>query len=180
MLSLGQEERAQLFALGTDLERAWNHPSATAETRKRILRTVLTEIVARLEGEEVHLLLHCQGGDYSELKVRKPRNGEHRWTLDATTTGIIRELARLMPDMSIAALLNRAGKRTGQDNTWTESGVRAFRNKHEIVVHREGERAERGELTLLEAASALGTCQMTVLRMIRNGTLEARPDQAVR
>lgn len=171
---LSQEERAQLLMLGSDLERAWNHQAATPETRKRILRTVIMEIVARLEGNEVHLVLHWQGGDHSELKVRKARNGEHRWTLDATTTDIIRELARLMPDMSIATLLNRAGKRTGQDNTWTEPRVRAFRNDHGISVYREGERAERGELTLLEAASALGTCQMTVLRMIRNGTLEAR------
>jgi hypothetical protein len=76
--------------------------------------------------------------------------------------------------MSIAALLNRAGKRTGKDTTWTESHVRAFRNDHGIAVYREGERAERGELNLLEAAAALGTCQMTVLRLIRKETLEAR------
>ena len=114
----------------------------------------------------VHLVLHWQGGDHSELK--------HRWTLDATTTDIISELARLMPDMSIAALLNRAGKRTGRDNTWTESRVRAFRSDHGIPVYREGERAERGELNLLEAAATLGTCHMTVLRLIRKGTLEAR------
>ena len=171
---LSQEERAQLLALGSDLERAWKHPAATAETRKRILRAVIIEIVARLEGNEVHLVLHWQGGDHSELKVHKPRNGEHRWTLDATTTDIIRELARLMPDLKIAALLNRAGKRTGQDNTWTELRVRAFRNDHGIAVYREGERAERGELTLLEAAAALGTCQMTVLRLIRKGSLDAR------
>ena len=171
---LSQEERAQLLALGSDLERAWKHPAATAETRKRILRAVIIEIVARLEGNEVHLVLHWQGGDHSELKVHKPRNGEHRWTLDATTTDIIRELARLMPDLKIAALLNRAGKRTGQDNTWTEPRVRAFRNDHGIAVYREGERAERGELTLLEAAAALGTCQMTVLRLIRKESLDAR------
>ena len=79
-----------------------------------------------------------------------------------------------MPDMTIAALLNRAGKRTGQDNTWTESRVRAFRNDHGIAVYCEGERAERGELNLLEAAAALGTCDMTVLRLIRKGTLQAR------
>ena len=79
-----------------------------------------------------------------------------------------------MPDLKIAALLNRAGKRTGQDNTWTEPRVRAFRNDHGIAVYREGERAERGELTLLEAAAALGTCQMTVLRLIRKGSLDAR------
>ena len=79
-----------------------------------------------------------------------------------------------MPDMTIAALLNRAGKRTGQDNTWTESRVRAFRNDHGIAVYCEGERAERGELNLLEAAAALGTCDMTVLRFIRKGILQAR------
>jgi hypothetical protein len=80
----------------------------------------LQKIVVRLEGNDVHLVLHWQGGD-PELKVPKPRNGEHRWALDATTTEIISELTRLMPDMSIAALLNRAVKRTGRDNPWTES-----------------------------------------------------------
>jgi len=40
---LSEEERAQLLTLGSDLECAWNHPAATAETRKRILRTIITE-----------------------------------------------------------------------------------------------------------------------------------------
>jgi len=79
-----------------------------------------------------------------------------------------------MPDMSIAALRNRAGKRTAKDKTWTESRVRAFRNDRDIAVYREGERAERRELNLLEASAALGACQITVLRLIRKGTLEAR------
>jgi hypothetical protein len=52
--------------------------------------------------------------------------------------------------------------------------VRAFRKDHGIAVYREGERAERGELTLLEAATELGTCRMTVLRLIGAGTLKAR------
>ena len=170
---LSEEERARLLTLGADLERAWNHPAATAETRKRILRTVLVEIIARVDGDEIHLVLHWQGDDHSELTVQKA-NGEHRWTLDATTTDIIRELTRLMPDLLIAGVLNRAGKRTGRDNTWTEARVRAFRSDHGIAVYREGERAERGELTLLEAAAVLGTCRMTVLRLIRAGTLKAR------
>jgi hypothetical protein len=44
-----------------------------------------------------------KAGDDSELKVPKPRNGEHRWTLDATTTDIISELARLMADITRSA-----------------------------------------------------------------------------
>jgi len=31
--------------LGIDLERAWNHPAATPDTRKRILRTIIVEIM---------------------------------------------------------------------------------------------------------------------------------------
>ena len=52
--------------------------------------------------------------------------------------------------------------------------MRAFRKDHGIAAYREGERAERGELTLLEAATELGTCRMTVLRLIGAGTLKAR------
>ena len=47
---LGEKERRLLMRLGADLELAWSHPAATAETRKRILRTALHEIVARRSG----------------------------------------------------------------------------------------------------------------------------------
>jgi hypothetical protein len=43
---LGELERQQLMALGADNERAWSHPGAKAATRKRILRTAISEIVA--------------------------------------------------------------------------------------------------------------------------------------
>ena len=172
--SLSEAERTQLLTLGTDLERAWNHRAATPETRKRILRTVIFEIVARVEGNEIDLKIHWQGGDHTQLNVRKARSGEHRWILDAPTTDIIRELARQVPDYRIASILNRAGKRTGRDNTWNEARIRAFRSNHAIEVYREGERAERGELNELEAAQVLGTCRMTVHRLIKRGILKAR------
>ena len=57
-----------------------------------------------------------QGGDHAKLTVVKARSGEYRWILDAETTAIIRDLARLLPDAHIASVLNRAGKRTGRDN----------------------------------------------------------------
>jgi hypothetical protein len=42
---LGEPERQQLLALGADLECAWLHPAATAATRKRILRTAISEVI---------------------------------------------------------------------------------------------------------------------------------------
>ena len=103
-----------------------------------------------------------QGGDHATLTVVKARSGEHRWTLDAETTAIIRDLARLLPDAHIASVLNRAGKRTGRDNTWTEPRVRAFRHDHDIPVYRPGERAGRGKLTLIEAANLRGASDTSI------------------
>ena len=172
--SLSEQERSDLMMLGTDLAQAWHHPAASADTRKRILRTVLVEIIASVRGNEIDLILHWQGGDHTELKVIKARSGEHRWILDSETTAIIRDLARVLPDWQIASVLNRAGKRTGRDNTWTEPRVRAFRKDHDIAVYRPGERAERGELTLIEAARARGTSMATVQRLITKGLLQAQ------
>ncbi|MGD4125341.1 hypothetical protein QT577_22530, partial [Xanthomonas citri pv. citri] len=46
---------------------------------------------------------------------------------------------------------------------------RNFRGTHQIAAYREGERAERRELILHEAASRLGINKMTVIRLIRDG-----------
>ena len=103
--ALAPDEREEYLALGADLERAWNHERATPESRKRIVRALLVEIVANVEGDRIRLRLHWQGGDHTELTVRKNRPGHHRWTADAETADLVRELARLMPDGSIAGLL---------------------------------------------------------------------------
>jgi DNA invertase Pin-like site-specific DNA recombinase len=171
---LGEDERQRLMAMGADLEAVWQHPSATAATRKRILRTVLAEIVARVEDEHIELLLHWQGGDHTALTVRKNRVGRHRWTIEPETEALIRALARLMPDKTIAALLNRLGKKTGRLNGWTQLRVRSFRNGHEIAVYQEGERALRGEVTLEEAARMLDRSAVSVLRLIRAGIIAGR------
>jgi excisionase family DNA binding protein len=172
--AMSDEERERLMQLGADLELAWSHPAATTATRNRIVRAVLHELVVRLEEGHVVLVLHWQGGDHTQLKVKKNTAGKHRWTLDEETEDLIRGLARLLPDKAIASLLNRSSKLTGRNNSWTQSRVCTFRNQHDIAVYRDGERADRGELTLEEAAASLGVSPMTVLRMIRSGVLEGR------
>jgi len=160
--------------LGADLEQAWSHPAATTATRKRIVRAVPNEIVVRIDDGYIDLVLHWQGGDHTALRVRKNATGRHRWTVAEETEVLIRELARLMPDKTIAALLNRAGKPTGRNNGWTQNRVCTFRNHRGIEVYRDGERLQRGEMTLEEAADRLNVSTMTVLRMIRRGAIPAR------
>ena len=169
-----EEQRNRLLCLGADLDYAWSHASASTETRKRIVRAVLKEIVVRVGEAKLDLTLHWQGGDHTELCVAKNRAGMHRWKTDADVEALIHGFARLMPDKTIAALLNRSGKRTGKGHAWTEARVRSFRGDHHIAVYHEGERAERGELSLNEVATALSVSTMTVLRMIRAGLLPAK------
>jgi DNA invertase Pin-like site-specific DNA recombinase len=171
---LGEKERQRLMQLGAALELAWSHPAATAATRKRILRTALSEIVVRVEGDHIEMVLHWQGGDHTALKLRRNGVGKHRWTIPEDTLSLIRELARLMPDQQIAQLLNRAGRPTGRGNGWTVARVRSFRHHHGIAVYREGEWAERGEITLEAAAQIMEVSVMTVLRMIRHGIIKGR------
>ena len=156
-----------MMQLGADLELAWSHPAATAATRKRILRTALHEIVVRIEGGFIEMVLHWQGGDHTALKLKMNGAGKHRWTVPEDTLSLIRELARLMPDQQIARLLNRAGKPTGRGNGWTKARVCSFRSHHGIAVYREGEWAERGEITLEAAAQIMDVSVMTALRMVR-------------
>ncbi len=70
--SLSPVETDRLMNLGADLETVWNHPSASAETRKRILRTVLEEIVVTLAEGRIELLLHPAARSTSPLPSRRP------------------------------------------------------------------------------------------------------------
>jgi len=171
--ALSAEERQRLLQMGADLEAAWHHPAANAVTRKRIIRVVLREVVARVEDDQIQLLLHWQGGDHTRLTVRKNRRGQTRWSVEPETMELIRACARLMPDKAIAGMLNRTGKRTGRLNGWTQSRVRGFRNTHGIAVYADDEWAERGEVTLTEAARMLNLSPLTVLRHIRAGIIPA-------
>ena len=171
---LGEKERRLLMRLGADLELAWSHPAATAETRKRILRTALHEIVVRVEAGFIKMVLHWQGGDHTPLQLKVNGAGKHRWAVPEDTLSLIRGLARLMPDQQIARLLNRAGKPTGRGNGWTKTRVCSFRSHHDIAVYHEGEWAERGEMTLEAVAQSMDVSVMTALRMVRRGIIRGR------
>lgn len=167
-------EREQLLALGADVERAWHSPDATPATRKRIIRTLIEEIVVAVRDDALALVIRWAGNDHTSLSVRKNRKGQHRWSAEADVVDLVRVLARLMPDPAIAAVLNRAGKTTGRGHGWTRSRVCSLRNHRRIAAYRDGERAERGEMTLEEAATILNVSEATVRRLIQEKVLPAQ------
>ena len=171
--ALDEAERVDMLRMGGDLAEAWHHPMATGTTRKRIMRTILREIVVRIEDDQIRMMVHWQGGDHTAVTVKKNKSGHHRWSAAPDLDPLIQALARQLPDKDIASLLNRLGKVTGRQNGWTQSRVCVFRNHRNIAPYRTGERAARGEHTMQEVAEILGVRPMTVLRMIRAGYLPA-------
>jgi len=85
---------------------------------------------------------------------------------------LTRNLALTCNDMSIAAILNRLGYRTGRENTWTESRVRSLRTHHGIAAAPRPE--ERQWLTLAQSAAQLGTSVGFVRGLMRQRLLPAR------
>jgi excisionase family DNA binding protein len=171
--ALTATDRDRLLALGADLERAWHSPGATPATRKRIIRTLIEEIVVRVEDDALSLVIRWQGGDHTPLRVPRNRIGQHRWSVDAHVVALVTVLARQMSDQAIAAVLNRAGKTTGKGHGWTRSRVCSLRNHRQIAPYREGERAVRGEITLEEAAKILDVSEATVRRLIQEKIVPA-------
>ncbi len=168
------DARARLVTLGKDLAKAWSSPGASIETRKKIIRLLVKEIIVDVVGDSLALIIHWQGGDHTEMAVRKNKVGQTRWTVEADVLDLVRVLARQLPDMAIAAILNRSGKLTGRGATWTRTHVCGLRSTHGIPVYREGERAEREEATLDEAADILKVSRATAYRMVSRGILPAR------
>ncbi len=172
--SLSAEDRAKLMAMGRDLAKAWSSPGATIETRKKIIRLLINEIVVDVVGDTLALVIHWQGGDHTELTVKKNKVGQTRWTVEADVVDLVRVLARQLPDNAIAAILNRSGKVTGHGAAWTRTHVCRLRKTNGISVYQEGERRERGEITLDEAADILNVSRATAYRLITGGVLPAQ------
>jgi DNA invertase Pin-like site-specific DNA recombinase len=166
-------DRERLLALGQDLVRAWESPGTTPETRKKIIRTVVSEIIVDIVGDSLELIVHWQGGDHTRLMVKRNRAGQTRWTTDVEVVDLVRALARQMPDQTIAALLNRSGKSTGRGNSWTRGRICSLRHQYDIAIYRDGEHADRGEATIEEAATVLALSPTTIRRLIVDGILLA-------
>jgi excisionase family DNA binding protein len=166
-------DRERLMTLGRDLTIAWDSPGTTAETRKKIIRTIISEIIVDVVGDTLALVVHWQGGDHTRMTVKKNRTGRTNWCTDEDIIDLVRALARHMPDQTIASVLNRLGKSTSHGHSWTRGSVCSLRHQNDVAIHRPGERAERGEATINEAAVILDISTTTVRRLIASGVLPA-------
>jgi len=157
-----------------NLSEAWNAPDVTMRARQQMLRTLIADIIVDVDHtvRDVVLTIHWRGGQHSELRVRKPRTGEHGCATADDALAVMRSMAGRWSDEHIAASLNRMGLPTGQGKTWTAHRVASVRRVRGIHAYRSAEKD--GEwLTMTEAAKALGVTNHAIRRLIKSGILPA-------
>jgi DNA invertase Pin-like site-specific DNA recombinase len=166
--------RPDFTGLVDDLSAAWKAPRTTMRTRQRLVRALITEIIVDIDDAagEIVLVIHWKGGQHSELRIRKPRIGEHGCSTPEQALAVIRSMAGRWSDQDIAASLNRMGMPTGQGKTWTAHRVSSLRRVRGIHGYRSAEK--NGEwLTLRDAAAKLGVSHHQVRKLIKAGILNS-------
>jgi len=175
---LSEEQKQELMRLSDDLPKLWNGPSTTNEMRKRIIRTVIKEIVCDIDEEKnlVVLDVHWEGGVHTNLQVKKNRTGEHSNCTDKSIVELVAQLARQLPDKAIAPVLNKLKLKTGAGNTWTADRVKSLRSHNRFAAYSSG--GKDTIITLEQAAEKLGVCAQSVRKLITQKLITA--EQVVR
>ncbi len=167
------EEFAELAA---ELEAVWQHPDADARLKKRIVRTLIREVVVDVDAAagEVLLVIHWKGGVHTELRLPRRRRGQNSQHTSPEIVAVVRVLAQICSDPVIAGVLNRHGLRTGRGNRWTQERVTALRSHHGIPCYDRDRRVSEGWMNLTEAATVLRVSARTLRLAVERGELAAQ------
>jgi DNA invertase Pin-like site-specific DNA recombinase len=163
-----------LHALAEDLPAVWSAPTTDARLKKRIVRTLIHEVMADLDEEraEIVLTLHWVGGAHTEHRLPRRRRGQ-RTSTPTDVIDAVRTLALIARDDVIAGVLNRNGLKTGHGNRWTRERVTALRSHYRIPVFRAGEEGTEPWLNLSQAAALVGVAARTLRLAAEQGAVEA-------
>jgi excisionase family DNA binding protein len=168
---ISAQNKTELMALGDDVRTLWDHPDGSVQLKKRILRTVLNEIIVQSERDSSshRLILHWAGGIHTELSVERNPSGQHRRRAERTVIDLVSELTKVCPDKAIAAILNRLGYKTGQEKSWNASRVAGLRGYHKIEPFQK----QDGWVTREQAAELLKVSNTVIKRLIHEQVLPA-------
>ena len=159
-----------------DLQTVWEDSNTDIRLKKRVVRTLIEEVVADVEGSagEVILIIHWKGGIHTEVRLQRRRRGQSNSDTPVETIQVVRMLALICDDQHIAAFLNRNGLRTGPGNRWTQGRVVSLRNYHGIPVYSEKKRKSEGWMNLGEAAAYLNVASKTLRCAAERGVVPSR------
>jgi DNA invertase Pin-like site-specific DNA recombinase len=162
-------------SLACDLKAIWADRAADVRLKKRIIRTLIHEVIADIDPQagEIALVLHWVGGVHTELRLPRRRRGQSKGTA-VEIIEAVRVLVRIANDDLIAGLLNRNKLTTGYGNRWTRERVTSLRSHHKISVYSQQVRESEGWMTLTQAAATLAVSAKTLRLAAERGEVEAQ------
>lgn len=165
----------EFLDLASDLEALWSDPQADERTKKRLLRTLIREIIVDIDQQtsEIVLLIHWKGGVHTPLRLPRRRRGQNNGQTPKNVVAAVRVLSRIYSDEMIAGVLNRAKLRTARSNYWTRALVTSLRCNHGIDCHDAERQAAEGWLNLSQAARLVGVANRTLRVAIERGDIAA-------
>jgi len=155
---------ANLNELASWVAEVWEDPRTDIRLKKRIIRTLVEEIVVDVDAAagEIRLLIHWIGDIHTEARVGRRKRGQNSLHTDASAVEAVCALSCACSDELIAGFLNRNGLRTGKGNRWTRENVAALRSYRGITKFTPERRQTEGWMTLTEASQHVGISTTTL------------------
>lgn len=168
-------ETVELIDLADDLAAVWHDEDADMRLKKRIVRTLIREIMVDVDRQagEATLVIHWQGGVHTKLQVPVRKRGSNSRHTAPQIVEAVRQLALVCRDPVIAGILNRNGLLTGTGNRWTKERVTSLRSHHEIPCYASQKRISDGWMNLTEAADLIGVSAATLRSAVERGEIKA-------
>ena len=167
------EQKEKILALARDLPRLWHAPTTRAKDRKRMLRLLIKDITVEKSAVPKQLLVHIrwQGGACTDRSVQLPPNIADVLRYPAAVVERVRELAQSLPDVQIAAQLNREGHSSAKGKPYTVKIIQWIRWRYRIPP---ATLKKPEELTVPQIAQQFGVSPNVVYYWIEHGIIVAR------
>ena len=160
--------------LADNLQAVWTAPTTDARLKKRIVRTLIHEVIADIDADasQIVLIIHWIGGVHTELRLPRRRRGQRNST-PPDIVKAVKQLALIANDDIIAAILNRNGLLTGNGNRWNRERVCALRSHRRIPVYRPASDGIEPWLNLTRSSALLDIAPKTLRLAAVAGEIEA-------
>lgn len=173
---LSDDEITWLTHAGADLKAVFHAPTTTWLRRKQLVRAVIAELVVtvRVDDREADVRIVWEGGATTEFVLKLNKTGGHFRATDEDTVALVRRLAERYSDTTIAAVLNKQGRRTGTGLAFTRSRVTSLRASYNIAVYTPPNNVTGGDddelvVTIYQAEKILGVDHSTICRWLNTG-----------
>lgn len=170
--SLTAADRQAILELGERFGDVWNHPKCDNRLKKRLVRTLIREIIVDIDepNEQLKLIVHWHGGAHTQLTMPRPMPATIAHKTAEADEELIRKMAVRYSDAEIAQVLSKHGRKTGKGNRWTQSSVWIVRRKLGI---RPAPPKDPDLFNSVQARKYLNVSDSTLMRLIEEKLLPA-------